>query len=52
MQGSGAGSSPAATALASAAPATIDMKTMFMMLWTEPRWVSWAPLGNPVVPDV
>src|SRR5690606_16763242 len=48
----GAGSSPAATALPSAVAVTSVQKIRFKMLCTEPRWVSWAPLGNPVVPDV
>ena len=48
-----AGVSPAATAARASAPATAPvMKTRCMMLATEPRWVIWAPLGNPVVPDV
>ena len=48
----GAGRSPAATAFASASRFTCVMKAMFMMLWTDPRWVSCAPFGNPVVPEV
>ncbi len=48
----GAGTSPAATALASAAPTAIVQNTRCMMLCTDPRWVSWAPFGLPVVPDV
>ena len=48
----GAGTSPAAIALASAAPIAIAQNTRWMMLCTEPRWVSWAPFGKPVVPDV
>jgi hypothetical protein len=48
----GASTSPAAMALASAAPVTAVQKTMFRMLWIDPRCVSWAPFGNPVVPEV
>ncbi len=48
----GAGMSPAAIALASAAAVVIAQNIRCMMLCTEPRWVSWAPFGNPVVPDV
>ena len=48
----GAGRSPAATAFASASCDTLVMKAMFMTLCTDPRWVSCAPFGNPVVPDV
>ena len=49
---SGGVMSPAAMALASASTVAIAMYTRFITLCTEPRWVSWAPLGNPVVPDV
>jgi len=44
--------SPAAMAFASAADNAVVMYARLKMLWIEPRWVSWAPFGNPVVPDV
>ena len=39
-------------ALASASATTCAMNAMFSTLCTEPRCVSWAPFGAPVVPDV
>ena len=48
----GGAMSPAATALASAEPTVIVQNIRCMMLCTDPRWVSWAPFGLPVVPDV
>ncbi len=45
----GGGTTPA---LAAASPATVVMNAMLSRLWTEPRWVSCAPFGKPVVPDV
>ena len=50
--GGGAGISPAAIAFCSAMPVAIVRAMMLRMLCTDPRWVSWAPLGKPVVPDV
>ena len=47
-----AGGSPAATALASALACIICQKARFKRLDTAPRWVSTAPLGCPVVPEV
>ena len=38
--------------LAAAMVVTVVQNTRWKMLWIEPRWVSCAPLGNPVVPDV
>ena len=48
----GGSTSPAATALPSATAVAVPMNTRFIRLCTEPRWVSWAPFGNPVVPEV
>ena len=46
-------SPPAASrARASAVLDTNPMNSRFIKLWTEPRCVSWAPFGKPVVPDV
>ena len=50
-----AGSSPSvarAARMARAASPQAAMKTMFIRLCTTARWVSCAPLGDPVVPDV
>ena len=33
-------------------PAAVVMKMRCIRLCTEPRWVSWAPFGKPVVPEV
>jgi hypothetical protein len=48
----GSSTSPAATAFASAVAVAVPMNTRFITLCTEPRWVSCAPFGKPVVPDV
>jgi hypothetical protein len=50
--GGGTGMSPAAIAFASAKPVAPVIAAMFKILETEPRCVSCAPFGNPVVPDV
>ena len=50
--GSGAGRSPAAIALASARAVAMAQNARCMMFVIDPRWVSWAPFGKPVVPDV
>ena len=48
----GAGMSPAAIPFASAELAAIVIVNMLKMFATDPRCVSWAPFGKPVVPDV
>ena len=48
----GAGTSPAAMALASAMLVAAPIAMMLKMLCTEPRCVSCAPFGKPVVPEV
>ncbi len=50
--GVAASSSPASTALASAIAETMFMNARFNTLCTDPRCVSWAPFGKPVVPEV
>ena len=49
---SSAGAGAGLPALAAASPAAPVMNIRCIRLCTEPRWVSWAPLGKPVVPDV
>ena len=53
--GASGGGSPAperAVRWARAASEQAVRKIMLNRLWTTARWVSWAPLGEPVVPDV
>ncbi len=53
FSGGGGFSMPLASfSLAMATAPAICMKAMCMRLWTDPRWVSWAPFGKPVVPEV
>ncbi len=49
---SSAGGAGGVPAFAAASPAVVVMKMMCIRLWTDPRWVSWAPFGKPVVPEV
>ena len=46
----GSGMTPVARAVAR--PLTWPENMMLNRLATQPRWVSWAPLGKPVVPEV
>ena len=46
------GGSPASTARCWASRAMVCQKARFNRLETAPRWVSNAPLGRPVVPEV
>ncbi len=43
---------PDSATAAAAAPAAALANAMCIRLCTEPRWVSWAPFGKPVVPEV
>ena len=49
---SGPAMSPAAAALASASAGRHRPEHEVQDVVDRPRWVSWAPLGKPVVPDV
>ena len=46
----GSGTTPVAFIVATAW--TWPENIMFIRLETQPRWVSWAPFGKPVVPEV